>query len=202
MKIVIASRNRGKIEEIKEIISISQIEWSTFENFHDWPDVEETGSDYSENALAKALTISSWSGLPALADDSGLEVEYLGGKPGVLSARYGGEEGNDTLNMGRLLEELDGVSQEQRGARFVCVAALVLPDEEPMIFKGECGGRIIFAPRGDRGFGYDPIFMPDEYDLTMAELGSREKNRISHRGRAFTKVREAIIDRLSKPENL
>jgi len=144
------------------------------------------GDDYAANAVAKARAVVLATGLPALGDDSGLEVDALGGRPGVHSARYGGPGRDDAARVALLLHELESVQQAQRNARFVCVVALVTPDGDSVTARGSCEGRILAAPRGEGGFGYDPVFAPEGRDVSLAELPADEKNRLSHRGRAVT----------------
>jgi len=147
---------------------------------------------FEENALIKARAMSEEFDRAALADDSGLMVDHLGGRPGVRSSRYAGPEGDSGRNMARLLSEMRNVPGEQRGARFVCVAALVVPGGETIIASGTCEGRILKARRGTGGFGYDPLFLPDGFERSMAELTLEEKNSISHRGKALRAMRKEL----------
>lgn len=188
MKLLIASRNDHKIQEIKEIFNLPGIEWVSTAAFPDLPDVEEDGDTFEENAIKKATELARLTGLWALADDSGLEVEALGNAPGVYSARYGGEPCDHARNNAKLLAELDG--QSNRRARFRCVAALSDPAGGVQTVSGACPGRIIETRRGTEGFGYDPLFVPDGYELTFAEMGNADKNKISHRGHAMKLARE------------
>jgi XTP/dITP diphosphohydrolase len=183
--IVIATGNPGKIREIRHILGHLPARWKTLDEFPDLPDCEETGDTFAENARAKALYYAEATGHLALADDSGLEVDVLGGRPGVHSARYAGAHRDDAANNARLIGELAGVPAEQRTARFRCAAALadnglVLAEAE-----GSVEGRIIDEPRGHNGFGYDPHFLLPDRGLTTAELDTAEKSRISHRGKAL-----------------
>ena len=158
-------------------------------------DVEETGATFEANAALKARSYCALSGLPTLADDSGLEVDALGGEPGIYSARYAGEGATDEQRIARLYERLVGFPQGEWDARFRCVIALVRPqspDSEIEFFEGVCEGRIVKPPRGDNGFGYDPAFLFPSLGRTMAELSTAEKNRLSHRGMAASKVVEAL----------
>lgn len=193
MQIVIASRNQGKIREIRGALDLPGVELLTCEDLGDWPEPEETGSTFEENALIKASALMERFGLAALADDSGLSVDHLDGRPGVHSSRYAGPEGDAERNMTRLLSELEGVPDAQRGARFVCVVALVYPTGESLLARGTCEGRILSERRGSGGFGYDPVFLPSGSDRSMAELTLDEKNLISHRGKALAAMRDQLI---------
>jgi XTP/dITP diphosphohydrolase len=192
MEIVLATRNEGKIREIREVLNIPGLSLRSFKEFDEWPEFEETGDTLEENALLKAFSLRNTFGLPALADDSGLEVDRLEGLPGVHSSRYAGPEGDAEKNMDRLLEELEGVEPGERAARFVCVIALALPGGEVHITRGECEGIILDARKGAGGFGYDPIFQPAGFERSMAELSLEEKNSISHRGEALRAVKEIL----------
>jgi XTP/dITP diphosphohydrolase len=191
--IAIASRNRGKIREILSICADWPVEWVRADrDRRDWPDVEETGATYLENALMKARVTSEALGLPALADDSGIEVDTLGGAPGPRSARFAAPDASDEENLRKLIELITPVPEAGRGARYRCVAALIVPDHAGTWAEGECHGRLVLDPRGSGGFGYDPIFVPAGLDRTMAELEPEEKDRISHRGRAFRSLRDLL----------
>lgn len=187
--IVAASRNRHKIEEIEAITKkfgmsiISRDEAGV-------PPVEivEDGETFEENSFKKADEIMKLCGKITLADDSGLMVDYLGGAPGVYSARFAGEDGNDEKNNEKLLKLLDGVPAKERTAKFVSVITMVYPDGTVLSARGECPGRIITVPTGDGGFGYDPLFVPDGYEKTFAQLTPEEKNAISHRAAALTEL--------------
>jgi len=193
--IAIASRNEGKLREIAEICADWPVRWVTVRDHPgDWPDVEETGSTYLENALLKAHAVSEFTGEAALADDSGIEVDALGGGPGPRSARYAGEDASEERNRNALLSALKGVPMNGRTARYRCVAALVLPDGAERSTEGLCEGTLTAKPRGSGGFGYDPIFVPAGWDATMAELSAEEKDRISHRGRAFRAMRTLLAE--------
>ncbi len=190
---VLATRNTGKIREIRQTLAdVPGLELLTCEDLGGWPEVEETGETLEENAVAKARALSRRFGTAALADDSGLEVDALGGEPGVRSSRYAGPEGDSERNMDRLLAELEGVPEARRTARFVCVMALALPGGETRMTRGTCEGRILAGRRGKGGFGYDPIFLPAGFDRSMAELSLREKNAISHRGKALRAMKELL----------
>lgn len=195
MKVVLATKNIGKAKEIGRILEGSGVEIISLEGF---PSVElppETGKTMDENALLKARAISKATGLPALADDSGLEVDFLGGAPGVYSARYSGEKATDEENWKKLLRELEGVGGEKRGARFRCALALVGFDENEYLFEGVFEGVIAEAPRGANGFGYDPVFIATGTGRTAAELAPEEKNRISHRARAIEDLKAFLASR-------
>ncbi|GIW03550.1 MAG: non-canonical purine NTP pyrophosphatase [Thermomicrobiales bacterium] len=188
--IVLATSNPGKIAEFRKLLPGSVHVVSLDELGIVLP--PETGQTFAENAIAKALSAAQQSGMLAIADDSGLEVDVLGGAPGVRSARYAGEAGNDAANRARLLAELEGVPPERRTARFRCVVALASPDGLIAWEEGVCEGSIATEPAGTFGFGYDPIFLlPD--GRTMAELPPGEKNTISHRARAYEAIRPALI---------
>lgn len=188
-KIILATKNKGKAKEFKEIFGSIGIDIVTLLDLkEDIPEIEETGETFEENAAIKAETIANRFQMPVMGDDSGLEIDALEGRPGVYSARYAGLEKSDQKNMEKVLSELAGVEQDQRTARFVCVLALAVPGKETILKRGTCEGRIGFEPIGDKGFGYDPIFYPEGYDQTMAQLDSKEKNRISHRRDAINKM--------------
>jgi XTP/dITP diphosphohydrolase len=192
MDIVIATKNTGKIREIMEAFDLDGLRLLTFEDFADWPDAEETGDTLEENALIKARALREATGLPSLADDSGLLVDALDGRPGVHSSRYAGPEGDAEHNMDRLLDELRGVPGGKRTARFACVIALVLSDGNVYLAHGECPGVILEARKGTGGFGYDPIFLPQGYNRSMAELSLEKKNSISHRGKALHSMKQIL----------
>ena len=188
MKILIASRNAHKIQEIREIFDLPGVEWVSTAEFPDLHDVVEDGDTFEANAVKKATELARATGLWALADDSGLEVTALGNAPGVWSARYAGEPCNHANNNAKLLRELAG--KTDRSARFRCVAALSDPTGRAETVSGACPGRIVDALRGAQGFGYDPLFVPDGYDRTFAEMGNAQKNQLSHRGRALALAKE------------
>ena len=180
--IVIATRNEGKLKEFKAILADAYDEILSLLDFEGFPEIEETGFSFEENAFIKAKAACDFLGLDTIADDSGLVTEVLDGAPGIYSARYAGEGASDEENNKKLLLELEG--KENRDARFVCCIALVLKDGTRKFFKGECCGRIIYERRGTSGFGYDPVFYVPKYGKTMAELGPQIKNKISHRAKA------------------
>lgn len=184
-KIVMASGNAGKLREIERILADFEVEIVPQSEFG-VSDADETGTTFVENALLKAKHAVDATGLPAIADDSGLVVDALNGEPGVYSARYAGPGATDSQNNDKLLSALDGLPDEQRGATFHCVVCFVRPgDSEPVIATGEWRGRILHERQGEGGFGYDPLFFVSEANCSAAELASAEKNRCSHRGKAL-----------------
>jgi XTP/dITP diphosphohydrolase len=192
-RLVLASGNAGKLGELRELLSETGYTLHAQSEF-DVRDVEESGTTFIENALLKARHAARATGLPALADDSGLCVDALGGAPGLFSARYGGEHGNASRNIARLLGELRDVGDTQRGAHFYCVLVLLraADDPQPLIAEGEWHGRILDAPRGNRGFGYDPVFFDPENACSAAELEPALKHLISHRGRALAELKQRL----------
>jgi XTP/dITP diphosphohydrolase len=190
--ILIATRNKGKVKEIRDLVQDLPVEFRSMADFPDLPDVEEDGLTFEENALKKARTLSRETQLITLADDSGLSVDALDGRPGVLSARYGGQDLSDEQKCTRLLREMEGVRDELRSARFVCVMALVYPSGMERTFGGVCEGKIIHELRGSEGFGYDPIFLYEEAGRTFAEMDRAAKNRVSHRGKALKQVADFL----------
>lgn len=199
-KVLIASRNAGKIEEYRQLLSdlplviVSLID----HDFSDISDVEETGQTFRENALIKARAAARAAGVIALADDSGLEVDYLQGAPGVYSSRYAGHGNDDQANNKKLLQALEGVPLQQRGGRFRCVIALVTLQGREFLSEGICEGRIAFQPKGTKGFGYDPLFLIPSLGKTFAELGPEVKNRISHRAQAIRGMRDVLVQLLEE----
>ena len=192
MKLLIATNNKGKARELSALLAAPIWECTTPAEEGIILDPEETGKTFEENAVAKARAFAKASGLITVADDSGLEVDALNGAPGVYSARYAGPEATDAQRNDYLLARLSGVPWEKRQARFRCVIAIAFPDERLVLCKGECPGLIAFEPRGENGFGYDPIFYLPELGKTMAELTPEEKSRVSHRGKAARKAREFL----------
>jgi len=194
MEIVLATRNKKKIEEIRRITGDLPITILSLENFPDCPETVEDRDTFEGNAIKKAVEVCRCTGKPALADDSGLEVDALGGAPGVYSARYAGATGNtsDVLNYQKLLSELRNVITEKRGAQFVCCMALAFPDGTVKTFLGYAKGRIGMEPKGKTGFGYDPVFIPDSYERTFAEMTGEEKDKLSHRGKAIEKLADFL----------
>jgi XTP/dITP diphosphohydrolase len=191
-KLLLATNNEGKAREYKSLLSGVPFELVTPAEVGITTEVAEVGRSFEENARLKATTLAAESQLLTLADDSGLEVDALGGEPGTLSARYAGEDASDADRVSYLLAKMQGVPQEKRQARFVCVIAIATPDGKVEFCSGECDGFIALKPRGNRGFGYDPVFYLPELGKTMAELPPEEKNQISHRGRAAAKAREVL----------
>lgn len=184
-QLLVATRNRGKIKEIGALLDGLVEEILCVADLPDLPETVEDGATFSDNALKKAREACLASGLPVLADDSGLVVNGLGGRPGVFSARFAGSDADDRANNRKLLQEVAGLTQSERSAAFVCSMAFVSPDGVEQLFEGRVAGTIIDQPRGGHGFGYDPLFLVDGYQQTMAELPLDEKNRISHRGQAL-----------------
>ncbi len=188
--ILIGTANKGKVNDFKQLFEQDGIR---VKSLHDYPnaiDVEETGATFEENAILKAETLSRHYGEIVIADDSGLAIEALHGRPGVFSARYAGEHKNDEENLQKVLSELKGVPSVERKATFVCVLALAIPGKETVVFEGECTGFIAKEPKGENGFGYDPIFYIPNKEKTMAELSTEEKNEISHRRKALNKLQK------------
>lgn len=192
MHLVIATRNKGKILEINALLAGLVETISSAGDYAGFPETVEDGATFAENALKKAREAAHYTGRPALADDSGLVVDALNGRPGVFSARFAGDDANDGANNARLLEECRDVPDALRQAAFVCVLAFVTPDGVEQLFSGTVTGRILTEPRGEGGFGYDPLFLVDGFERSMAELGLAEKNSVSHRARAFMKFRDYL----------
>ena len=195
-KLVLATKNQGKVTEFRRILeefAATDLEVIGLENFPEIGEIEETGSTFEENSLLKARTISAITGLPALADDSGICVDYLNGAPGIYSARYSGA--GDAANNLKLLEELKSVPDEERSAYFICVAAFVRPDGFEKVAEGRFFGKILHETRGSGGFGYDPLFQPEGMTRSAAELSPSQKDEISHRGKALRAIAPFIIDK-------
>ncbi|HUI67109.1 MAG TPA: XTP/dITP diphosphatase [Nitrospirota bacterium] len=193
MEIVLATRNKKKIEEIKRIAADLPVTILSLDNFPNCPETVEDRDTFEENAAKKAIEVCQCTGKHALADDSGLEVDALNGAPGVYSARYaGGTSGNDIRNYEKLLAELEDVPDAERSAQFVCCIALAFPDGTVKTFFGYAKGRIGHEPRGNTGFGYDPVFIPDGHKRTFAEMSGEEKDRLSHRGKALEKLADFL----------
>ena len=198
--VVLATRNAAKLRELGRILGAedhggAQIKLAGLDEFPGAPDVPETGATFEANALLKARAIADYTGLPAVADDSGLCVDALNGMPGVLSARWAGRHGDDRANLELVLAQVADVPDSRLGAQFVCAAALVVPGSgaREWVVTGQVEGRLVRVPRGSGGFGYDPIFLPDGFDQTTAEMTAEEKDAISHRGRAFRALTPFII---------
>jgi XTP/dITP diphosphohydrolase len=202
-RIVLATRNDHKVRELEailgEVAGELDLEVVGMREFPDVADVVETGVTFAENATLKAVAAAEATGLPALADDSGLAVDVLGGAPGVFSARWAGTHGQDQANLQLLLAQLRDVPDEHRAAAFVCAAVLALPDGTVMVREGRMPGMLAREPRGENGFGYDPVLVPDGGSRTAAEMSPEDKNAISHRGKAFralaADLREVLPDR-------
>jgi XTP/dITP diphosphohydrolase len=194
-RVVLASSNLGKLKEFGALLADSGFEVVPQASLG-VDDAEETGLSFVENALLKARHAARVTGLPALADDSGLCVAHLGGAPGLYSARYSGRHGDNAANNARLLRELDGVPAARRGAFFICVLAMLMhaDDPAPLLAEGRWHGRVIDAPRGGHGFGYDPLFLPHGYTESAAELDAALKHRLSHRGQALAALRARLAD--------
>lgn len=185
-QILIASRNKGKIAEFREMFQTLGIEVISMDDYAaELPEIEETGTTFHENARLKAEGICQIVHIPVLADDSGLAIDALDGQPGVYSARFASEHATDATNNEKVLQLMQTVDADARGARFVCVLALAKPNEATIFAEGFCQGKILDKPIGEHGFGYDPIFQPDGFDRSMAQLKSEEKNKISHRHHAL-----------------
>ncbi len=188
------------MKEIREMLKGLGIRLKGLNHFQEGPEIEEDGRSFLENALKKARFYCRFFSQPALADDSGLEVDALRGAPGIFSARYARPGASDRENREKLLKEMEGIPTKKRGASFKCVVAMVFPDGREIVTEGSCRGRIGFKEVGRRGFGYDPIFFLPRYGKTMAELTLEEKNRISHRGKALRKLRRSLERFLKKDE--
>lgn len=188
MDLVIATSNQHKLKEFKTLLRDLPLTILSLKDFPEIPAVVEDGTTFYENALKKALTVARHTGKLTIADDSGIEVDALEGKPGVYSARFAGEDATDALNNTKLLKELEGVASDKRGACFKCVLVIAPSDGETASVEGACRGTIIHEARGDYGFGYDPLFLVPEYNRTFSEITPEEKNTISHRARALQKL--------------
>lgn len=188
--ILIATKNKGKVADFKALFAEYEVNVLSLLDINpELPDVEETGETFEENAVIKAVTIANQLDIPVLADDSGVSIDYLSGRPGIYSARYAGSDKNDDQNNQKVLSELKGVAEEDRAAKFVCALAFARPKKETIIKVGICEGKITDRPIGENGFGYDPIFRPKGYEQTMAQLSIEEKNAISHRAKALQSFR-------------
>lgn len=194
--LVLATRNKGKVLEVERMLKIHAPEISLISMADlDIGDIDETGNSFEENALLKARTVTQISGLAALADDSGLAIDSLNGDPGIYSARYSGVHGDDAANNAKVLKLMAGITK--RSASFIAVLALTRPDGQSIISRGELLGQIIDSPRGDQGFGYDPIFQPTGFDFTTAQMSPEMKDSISHRGKALAQIAPKISPFLS-----
>jgi XTP/dITP diphosphohydrolase len=201
-RLLLATANKKKLVELQRILDTalgaSRIELVGLADFPGYPDVPETGLTFGENALIKAREGAKRTGLPTVADDSGLAVDALNGMPGVFSARWSGRHGDDQANLDLVLAQIADLADDQRGGAFVCAAALVLPNGREHLVEGRQSGRVLRAGRGDGGFGYDPVFLADGQTRTNAELTPSEKDAISHRGKAFRELAKVIDRELSK----
>jgi XTP/dITP diphosphohydrolase len=199
-KLVLATRNPAKLAELSRILADGNVPVTlvTRDGFPDMPDVAETGRTFAENALLKARAVAAFTGLPAVADDSGICIDALNGMPGVLSARWSGAHGDDEANLRLVLGQLADVPAGQRGAHFACAAALALPSGSEHVTEGILDGSVIDVPRGTNGFGYDPIFVPADSELTTAEMDPADKDKISHRGRALRALAPVIAALLGR----
>jgi XTP/dITP diphosphohydrolase len=196
-RVVLATRNVGKVAELQRILAAYDVELLGLAVVPSYEPGPETEPTFAGNALAKAREACRHTGLPAVADDSGLEVDALNGMPGVLSARWAGRHGDDLANLELVLGQVADVPDERRGARFVCAAAAALPDGQEVVVEGEMRGVLLREPRGSSGFGYDPVFRPDGETRSSAELTSEEKDAISHRGKAFRALAPLLVAALA-----
>jgi XTP/dITP diphosphohydrolase len=199
-KLVLATRNQGKITEFRRILdelAPGQIELIGVDQFPDLVDVDETGSTFEENSLLKSRYTCLATGLPAIADDSGLCVDFLNGDPGIFSARWAGNHGNDQANIEKLLEQLKDVPDIDRTAHFICIASLVMPDGRVQVAEGRFEGHILHAPVGENGFGYDPIFQPLGLSISSAQMSAQEKDLVSHRGKSLRAIAPHVIQMLA-----
>jgi XTP/dITP diphosphohydrolase len=205
IELLIATTNPGKFAEIQTFLKDIPVTLRSLQSIGEWPTVIEDGATFEENALKKARTLARYSGYLTLADDSGLEVDALNGAPGIYSARYCGEEGNDEKNNEKLIRELQGIPDQKRTARFVCALALCAPNScggKEWLIRESCEGRIAFASKGEQGFGYDPIFFFPPFGKTFGEIDRKTKATVSHRGKALkklAKVLASLVDLDAKP---
>jgi XTP/dITP diphosphohydrolase len=195
-RLLLATRNKGKLAELRRMLesAVPGLEVVGLGDVDEYPEAPETGTTFAENALLKAREAVRYTGLPAVADDSGLTVDALNGMPGVLSARWSGRHGDDDANTALLLGQIEDVPDERRGGAFVCAAALVTPGGTERVLERDWRGRVIREKRGTNGFGYDPVFVPDGLDVTSAELEPAEKDARSHRGQAFAALVPVIAE--------
>jgi XTP/dITP diphosphohydrolase len=201
-ELIIATKNKGKAKEFVELFEPLGFRVKTLLDYPDAPDIEETGETFEENALLKAAGISNIFQKIVIADDSGLVIDALDGRPGVYSARYAGTKKDDEANIQKVLFEMKDVPEEKRTAHFHCTLALVVPGKDPVIVEGTCNGLILTEKRGNNGFGYDPIFYLPHLKKTMAEMTSEEKNQISHRGNAIRKLYEHVQEAMERGDFL
>jgi XTP/dITP diphosphohydrolase len=198
-EVIIATKNRGKAREFEDIFRARGYEIRTLLDYPEIADIEETGNTFEENAILKAVAVSTQLNKLVISDDSGLVIDALEGRPGIFSARYAGEQKNDEANIDKVLEEMSEIPLGQKTARFYCSLALAAPGQKTLTVSGTCEGRILEERRGTNGFGYDPIFFVSEKGLSMAELSAAEKNRISHRANAIQKL-DKILDSFLKSD--
>lgn len=197
VRVVLATRNAGKLVELRRLLEPHGVELVGLDAVPPYEPAPETAPDFAGNAVAKAREAVAATGLPAVADDSGIAVDALNGMPGVLSARWAGRHGDDAANLDLLLGQLADVPEERRGARFVCAAAYALPDGRYEVVEGVVTGRVLRAPRGTGGFGYDPVFLPDGEERTTAQMSASEKDAVSHRGRALRELAPRLVRALA-----
>lgn len=200
LKIVLATRNNGKLQEIKYKLKKYPVVLESLKSYPEIPEIQETGKTFKENSLIKANKVARWTNLPAIADDSGLEIDFLDKKPGLYSARWGK---TDEERIEKVLKALKDAKNKKRRARFVCVMSMVIPEtngQKYFLTEGICSGKIALIPQGGKGFGYDPIFIPNGYDKTFAQLGEDVKNTISHRAIALDKMIHIIIEHFKLKE--
>jgi XTP/dITP diphosphohydrolase len=200
VKLVLATRNSGKVIEFRRILeelAPGAVELISIDQFPDLIDVEETGATFEENSLLKARYTSQATGLPAIADDSGLCIDALDGGPGILSARWAGKHGDDQANLQKVLDQLKGVPDDKRGAHFLCVTSLVLPDGRERVAEGRFEGSILRAAIGTNGFGYDPIFQPEGLAISSAQMSAKDKDLVSHRGKSLRSIAPQVIQLLA-----
>jgi len=200
MEIVLATSNANKLREFREMFRDLDVSIIALDRFSELPEMIEDGKTFAENALKKARTIAGHTGCITIADDSGLEVDHLCGRPGIHSARFAGEDADDEKNNEKLLMELDGIPEEKRGAQFTCFIALVDPDGRERVVQGSYRGVILTEYRGGHGFGYDPLFLDAESDLTFSEMTAEQKNRVSHRSRAIQELKKFLPGFLTRTE--
>ncbi|MDY6864178.1 MAG: XTP/dITP diphosphatase [Thermodesulfobacteriota bacterium] len=198
IELVFATRNFNKLKEIRTIFKDSMFKILSLDNFPEIPSWHEDGESFAENAIKKATIVAKYTGKYTIADDSGLEVEALNGRPGIYSARYAGKNSDDKANNNKLIKELKGIPQNKRDAMFRCVIVVASPDCKYCLAEGTCKGNIIDIPRGKNGFGYDPIFFIPDIKRTMAELSLSEKNKISHRALAIKELKKILPEFLKK----
>ena len=198
-RLVLATRNAGKLAELQRLLAgaVPGVTVVGLRDVPEYPEAPETGATFAENALLKAREAVRYTGLPAVADDSGITVDALNGMPGILSARWSGRHGDDAANTALLLAQINDVPDERRGAAFVCAAALVTPEGREEVVEREWHGRVVRAERGTNGFGYDPVFVPEGLELTSAELAPAEKDARSHRAQAFAALVPVVAEALA-----